>query len=1050
MRCTHCQLDSPDDARTCAQCGAALSRACARCGFENPAAFKFCGQCAAPLASIATERASVPPPAPEATANGERRRVTVLFCDLVGAAQLSERLDPEDMHRVVRAYQAAAEAVIERHGGHVAQYLGDGLLVYFGYPQEHEGSARSAALAALEIVEAVEGLAARLDAERGVDIAARIGMHLGEGVAGDVGGRLKREQLVMGRAPNIAARLRELAAPGTVLASDAMRELIEDDVELLPLGPRALKGIAEPVGVLRVLWKKQGPMSAPGERVREAPLAGGRAAVDELVAAAQSALAGEGQVALVRGVEGSGKSRLVREVRAALAGSGVRLHVTRCRAKAKLTPLTPFVEVLEKLVGPAALAAALPSEPLTPEARGERTRMALADLFAGVAREHALALVVEDLELADPSSLALFAELASRAPSARLLLCGTFAPPFEPSVPSAPLRRIDLEPLAADAARALVLAAGGDRAPSPEAVAHVLAHARGLPLLLVELGKAAARAGAQGSPPAQDLRAAVLATLAGVGPAREVAWMASVLGPRFERDALGVLCPFDPKVLSRFLERLADVGILAAEEDGELSFSHALVRDAVYEAISHVRRRDAHQKAARALAAAPGAGGAQGAMVAWHLERAGLAEEAARKLADAAREALAAGAFAEAAAMLSRAIDLVTESLDGPRRQRLEVELRVARARALLAHDGPSAPGLGQQLARARELCRRVDAPVEMLHIVRAQWTAACWQGNGPAALSFCDELSALAALRDDAAWRACAAKVAGTTAFYRGRLGEALACLERAAAAPPSIERFGGDLAAGALSLRAWIEALRGARAASLASLARAASLAASAGDPVAAVDAAVTEVLVSREQGDPDTTLDAARRALDLASRQRRPVSAAAARCGLGWALGRKGSPEEGIAEIERGISVIRARGRTVELAFWDVLLAETCLRASRLDAAARALEEATTLTGTQLDAVFKPEVLRLQGDLIAARDRDLPRACALHQRAAETARTYGALTWSLSAAEAHARALAALGRREDAAAVLAAALHGAAAAGETAQHRAAAALLAELAGA
>lgn len=1050
MRCPTCDLDSPDGARTCAHCGAALSRACARCGFENPAAFRFCGQCAAPLAD---DRA--PAAAPEPAADGERRRVTVLFCDLVGAAQLSERLDPEDMHRVVRAYQAAAEAVIERHGGHVAQYLGDGLLVYFGYPEEREGSARSAVLAALEIVDAVEGLASRLDAER-IDIAARIGMHSGEGVAGDVGGRLKREQLVVGRAPNIAARLRELAAPGTVVASEATKELVEDDVEVLSLGQRTLRGIAEPMGVYRLLWRKQGPVSAPGEKVREVPFTGRLTRFFALVDAARRAIEGEGRVALVRGAEGIGKSRLLRELRAALAGSAMTVRMVRCRAKAKSTPLAPFLEALEKLVGREALAAALPREPLTPEARGERTRTALADLVVDIARRAPLALLVEDMQLADPSSLALFAELAARAPGAPLLLCGTLAPPAAPPVSGASVVSIDLDPLDPAAARSLLRAVTGQRAPAPPIEDDLLERAGGSPLLILELGRAAAQIGSPGGGPVKDLRAAVLATLAGVGPAREVAWMASVLGPRFEREALAVLCPFDGAMLSRFLERLTDVGLLAAGEEGEISFSHALVRDAVYDAISPVRRRDAHEKAARAIAARPAGGPARGAVVAWHLERAGLAEEAAQRLADASREALRVGGGAEANAMLTRAIELVTESLDGPRRLRLELELRSARARALLAREGPSAPGLGQQLARARELCRRVDAKDETSHILRGQWVVACWQGNGPAALSLDSELSALAARHGGAIWRACAALISGTTAFYRGRLKEAVELLGRVAPGEgaeegaASLEAFGEDLGVAALSLRAWIEALTGARGASMGSLARAAELARSLADPVGSVTAAVTSVLVHHVLDEPEYVMSAARGAIELASRQCLPVSAAAARCGLGWALARSGSPDEGIAEIEGALSVIRARGRSIELAHWDAMLADACLRAGRLDVAARALDEATTLTGAQLDAVFKPEALRLLGDLAATRDGDLQRACSLHQRAAETARTYGASTWALAASAQHARALAALGRREEAAALLAAELRSAGPAGETAQHRAAAALLDELAGA
>lgn len=1036
-------------------------RACARCGFENPPAFKFCGQCAASLAADAPAPASAP------ESDGERRRVTVLFCDLVGAAQLSERLDPEDMHRVVRAYQSAAESVIERHGGHIAQYLGDGLLVYFGYPEEREGSAKSAVLAALEIVQAVEGLASTQGAGGGVDIAARVGMHSGEGIAGDVGGRLKREQLVVGRAPNIAARLREMASPGTVLASDATKTLVEDDVETLSLGEHALRGIAEPIGVFRMLWKKGAPASTPGEVVREAPFVGRADELTTLFAAAFRATQGNGQVVLVSGVEGSGKSRLKREARSVLAARGVVVQVARCRAKARLVPLTPFLEVLEKLVGSDALVSALRTEPLTPKARSEHNQSALADLVVRAAEERPLALFVEDLHLADPSTLALFAELCARisAPDAKLtiLLCATFSPPFEPMLPAPPSLRINLEPLDERDARALLQAAWSGPLPAAAAQSRILERAGGLPLLILEISRATARSGEL----PQDLQSAVLATLAGVGPAREVAWMASVLGPRFERGALSVLCPFDPAMFSRLLNRLTDAGILAVEADGELSFSHALVRDAIYEAISPVRRRDAHEKAARALASSTTSAPEdvltpagqdprelRGATAAWHLSRAGLAEEAADVLARAARAALMAGAGQEALEMLARALSLVTENVERARRARLEVELRALKVRVTLALSGASDPALAHELSRARELCRKVDAPIEALHVVRAQWIVAAWHGNGPAALAQSDELLALAARGGPPPFRTCAALVAGTTAFFRGRLDEAVALLERAASGEgaaehrTSIEQFGADVATIALSLRARIKAVMGARDASLESFARAWALAQSLTDPIGRVEVAVAEVMARCDLDEPEYVLSAAKRAFDLASRQRLHVSAAAARCGLGWARSRMSSPEEGAQEIERGLAVMRAEDRTLELAYFSALYADALMRARRYDDAASALSEAMGLAGKQLDAVFKPEVLRRSGDLARARDRDPERASALYQRAAETARTYGALSWAVSAEVELARTLVEMGRTGDATAVLDTALRGAESLGDTAPHRAAKALRDDLA--
>jgi class 3 adenylate cyclase/tetratricopeptide (TPR) repeat protein len=978
----------------------------------------------------------------------ERRRVTVLFCDLVGAAQLSQRLDPEDMHRVLRAYQAAAEAVIERHGGHIAQYLGDGLLVYFGYPEERPGSARSAALAALEIIDAVEGIAAGLAAERGVDIAARIGMHSGEGVAGDVGGRLKREQLVVGRAPNIAARLRELAAPGTVVVSDATRALVEDDVELLRLGLRELKGIAEPVAVHRLLSKRHAPAALSGARPLDVPFAGPRVAQGAVVEAARAAAAGAGRVVLLRGAEGSGKSRAVREACAALSDLAVSVRIARCRAKTKLTPFDPFAQALGELFDRA--------EPpddamLTPAARGEHTRKALADMLVDLARERPALLVVEDLELADPSSLALLADLAARAPSSRLSICATFCPPFEPALGSAASALVNVEPLAPEVALSLVRAAAAPRVLAPDVQRRIVSYARGLPIEILELARAAARA-PEGAEPVLDLGAVVRAALDDLGPAREVAAVASVLGPRFERDVLAVLCPFDAPTLQGFLDRLEAAGILVMDA-GELAFSHAIVRDAVYGAIAPVRRRDAHEKAARAFARGLGPGDRRGAIVAWHLERAGLGPEAAQHLAADARRALQSGAGAEAIAMLEGALHIVTTSVEGPGRPRLEIELRAAHASALVAVHGPAAPRLGQHLTRARELGKRIDAPEEIIQIARAQWLVARWQANGPALFALTDEIVTLAARRYGRPWPLWAAFASGTTAFYRGRLKDARAELSRAEERhDPSehallVDMFGEDPAVASVALRGWIDAMCGARGAAFAAIDRADRLAAELRDPAVAVRAAVVRMIAHHDLDEPRAALDAARRALEMASRQGMPIFAAAARCGLGWALARTGDAASGIAEIEVALAVFESTGRKIELAYWGSYLADAALRASRFDLAARVLDDAVSRSSAQLDAPFKPEMLRLYGELVAARDGDHERAASLCQRAAETARTYGALAWALPAAVSRARALIALGRGVEAEHTLAAALSGADAAEGTEPHRAAAALRSQL---
>jgi class 3 adenylate cyclase len=248
VRCSGCGADNRAGRRFCAKCGGPLAVTCASCGFANEPDDEFCGGCGQRLGPAAVEadraaQARRPTTAPEAERDAERRQLTIVFCDLVGSTALAGRLDPEELREHVRAYQATSADVIARFDGHIAQYLGDGLLVYFGYPSAHEDDPQRAVRAALAIVDAVTALNAR-QAAGAVSLAVRIGIHTGLVVVGEVGGGARREQLALGEAPNIAARLEALAEPNTVVVSAATHRLIARVFACRDLGARALHGVA--------------------------------------------------------------------------------------------------------------------------------------------------------------------------------------------------------------------------------------------------------------------------------------------------------------------------------------------------------------------------------------------------------------------------------------------------------------------------------------------------------------------------------------------------------------------------------------------------------------------------------------------------------------------------------------------------------------------------------------------------------------------------------------------------------------------------------------
>jgi len=357
----------------CGACGSSLEIEviCPNCGSKPPAGFKFCNKCGHKLSELkeappkddserldaiptaATSDIHATAPAAEVrTQNAERRQLTVMFCDLVGSTNLSARLDPEDFRDVVRSYQEMAADVIQGFDGHIAQYLGDGLLVYFGYPQAHEDDAHRAVRAALGIVEAMGKLNSRLEPEYGVQLAVRLGIHTGPVVVGEMGGGGRHEQLALGETPNIAARLEGLAEPGTVAISAMTKRLVEGAFALKDLGSHRLKGVPEPIAVAQVLNPivTQGDEEEVGTGV-VTTLVGRDEEIGLLLRRWEQSKEGFGQVVLINGEAGIGKSALADVVREHVASEGYTRATYRCSPYHTNSALYPVIMHMQRLWG---------------------------------------------------------------------------------------------------------------------------------------------------------------------------------------------------------------------------------------------------------------------------------------------------------------------------------------------------------------------------------------------------------------------------------------------------------------------------------------------------------------------------------------------------------------------------------------------------------------------------------------------------------------------------------------------------------------------------
>src|SRR5262245_23152906 len=457
----------------------------------------------------------------------ERRQLTVMFYDLVDSTALAVRLDPEDLREVVRAYQETSAAMIQRFSGYIAQYLGDGLLVYFGYPQAHEDDAQRAVRAGLGLVVAMGELNARLARHTGVRLAVRIGIHTGLVVVGEMGGGSRQEQLALGETPNVAARIQGLAAPDTVVISPATFRLVRGYFTCQDLGSHTLKGLAAPLQVYRILGE-----SAAQSRLEVAeasgftPLVGRESEVALLLERWAQSQEGRGQVVLLRGEAGIGKSRLVEALRERVRREGATRIAFRCSSYYQNSALYPVIDHLQRFLQwqrddtPEArldvlervlqtyrlpledvvpLFAALLSVPLperypaltlTPQQQRQKTQEAIVTWLLEEAEQQPVLAVWEDLHWADPSTLVVLGLVLDQAPTARMLTLLTYRPEFYPSwTARSHLTQITLNRLGHVQVEAMMRSLTGGKALSAVVVEQVVANTDGVPLFVEELVK---------------------------------------------------------------------------------------------------------------------------------------------------------------------------------------------------------------------------------------------------------------------------------------------------------------------------------------------------------------------------------------------------------------------------------------------------------------------------------------------------------------------------------------------------------------------------------
>jgi len=1094
MRCPGCGSDNPSDMRFCGECGAPLPHRCPQCGSENPRRFRFCGTCGVALPGHSSSREATTAPrargqdarspstdaAPERL-DAERRHLTVLFCDLVGSTALATRLDPEELHEVVRAYQRVCAEVIERFEGHIAQYLGDGVLVYFGYPKAHEDDGPRAARSALGMVEAVGRLNQSLVRERGIKLAVRMGIHTGLVVVGSIGGHGRQEQLALGDTPNVAARLQGLASPDTIVVSAATQRLIRGSFACQELGTHAIEGVPTPVQVFRVLREHDAQSrfeSAAGVGVT--PLVGREPELGVLLERWARVKEGQGQVAVLSGEAGIGKSRLAQVVKERVAGEGHGWVEWRSSPYHQQSPLYPAIAYLHRLLGwqpeesppdklrkleallaqhgqdlseTVPLFAALLTLPLSeayqplalaPQRQKAKTLDALLAWPWQGQTPGPLLFIVEDLHWLDPSTLEFLDLLVDRADGLRLFILLTCRPTFPPRwAPAAPLTYLTLSRLQRPQAALMIERVAGGKALPIEMREQLLSRADGVPLFIEELTKMMLESGfvrpeddryeLTGPLPPLAIPATLhdsLVTRLDRWPeAKPVAQLGATIGRQFSFELLRAVSPSADAELEGALGQLVEAELL--HQHGLLpaatyTFKHALIQEAAYQSLLRSTRQQYHQRIAQALVERfPETVETQPELVARHYTEAASADQAVVHWRRAGQRAIQRSANLEAISHLSRALSLLRSLPEAPERTQQELMLHLELGAPLLMIKGYPAPEVEQTYTRALELSERVGDSAQLFSAISGLWGIYLTRPQLQVARDLAERSYALAQRLGQRELLQEAHLMLGASHFYLGDLVSARTQLEQGIAlyerptGPGRPFMLGADPGARCRAWAAWTLWMLGYPEQALARMNEA--LPSDQKESHAFTRAWVLHFAATLHawRGELQLTQEKAEAEIALSGEQGFVRWLTGGMVRRGWALAMRGSPEEGLAQLDRGVATWPSSAG--ELGLTSILgqKAEVLGRGQQTTEGLRVVAEALTLADKNTERYYAAELHRLRGDLMLQCQSPPPmddvEACFV--QALDIARGQQAKSLELRAALSLSRLWQAQGRREQA---------------------------------
>jgi class 3 adenylate cyclase/predicted ATPase len=975
----------------------------------------------------------------------ERRQLSVMFCDLIDSTPLSSRLDPEELSAVIRGYQARVAAIIPRFGGFIARYVGDGILIYFGWPEAHETDAESAVRSALAVIAAVNE-----SPVHGQHLSVRIGIATGVVVVGSpIGEGDAWQQTAIGETPNLAARLQNLAGPNGIVIDSATRRQIGGFFKFRDLGTIVLKGLPNPVPAWEVL--EEAAVESRFEALRAemmTPLVAREEELELLLRRWVRARSGEGQVVLLSGEPGVGKSRLT----AALVGElsqeePVRLHYF-CSPHQSNSPLHPFIAQLERAsdfersdtvtdrlnklddlllqtgASPedAGLIADLLSLPLSnrypmlelsPVQRRQRTLEAVISQVEALAAERAVLIIFEDTHWADPTSLELLDRIIIRLQHLRVLVILSFRPDFVPPWTGLPLvTSLTLDRLSSQDAKVLVERVAGDGALGLELLAEIVERADGVPLFLEELTKSVLEGTNEEGKVSSTkvpttLQSSLMARLDRLGrSAKELAQIGSVIGREFPHDlalAVGSRVPDD---ISAALHRLVEADLLfrrGSDSNTRFIFKHALVQEAAYRSLLNATRQKYHLQIAQVLSdqcsefvvSHP-------ETLAHHYSEGGLPDRATIYWHKAGQHAAQRSAHKEAAAYLTRGLDALSSLPDTSERDKFELELQIALGPVLMAIEGYASPNAGRAYHRAQDLCHRLRGPPQIFQVLVGLRQFNHIGGALRSGRQLGEQLLALAQKTQDPIFLVQAHTFLGHSLCYLGDFQLSREHLEKGMTLYDQQQHSSHVLLSGldpgvlCLSASAWVlwhlgypdQALERAHAAIL--------LATQLSHPQSLAQALGCNAQVHQFRGEPKQAREFADKEIALANKRGFQMRVAMSSVLRGWAIAEGSDRAQGIAQMRQGIAAYRATGAAASITLYQSLLAE---KYESTEDAHLLLEEALAWATNSGEQWREAEMYRLKGMLLLRQVApDTVQAERYFQRSLDISKNQHAKSWQL----------------------------------------------------